>query len=643
MADDSSTISSEDGVSSAHDLLAVETPRTGARIGKYRLVRVLGQGGMGVVYEAVHEEISQRIAVKVMATRLSHRPSFQRRFLREAQASSKVRDAGLVQVFDYGTLPDGAAYIFMEFVEGCLLRTLLKQRAQASLPIDLALRLGGQLAASLQVAHDAGVVHRDIKPENVMLVRDAQAGSERVKILDFGIAKLMGTTAASARPARTPIGTPVYMSPEQCLGLPILDGKSDVYSLAVLLYEMLLGRPPFVPDPSDPQGVVRGHILDTPTPPRQLRHELSSELEQFLLRMLHKSPALRPTMQEVAEQLKTLATAGKPQIGIRFARGVGMVLLLLLLITPFVLEAYYYSQHAELWRPGRRPQMARISGTRFVIGSTQDEVENISNAIRAMGGNVPPELFNRETPERRVSVSDFFIDTYEVTNERYALWLNSQHSLQVKYDRQVYSGDILLADLYPKAQVGITVVLGRFIVKPELRDHPIVQVTWDGAQRYCAYYHKRLPTEAEWELAARGREGRHFPWGDQWPTCDSAVFDWSSLPELRCGHHLHGTSAVGSHSVDRTKEGVYDLGGNVAEWILDYYWEHYPRCAEASCINPLLSSAGKGPRQEGRRVVRGGSWFREFDALRGAGRSQAVQTAATSDIGFRCVRTIEPN
>jgi len=631
------SIPSDDGLFDTRDAPIKEAPRQGDKIGKYRLVRIIGEGGMGVVYEAVHEEIAQRAAVKMLAARLSNRPSFRQRFLREAQVSSKVRDPGLVQVFDYGTLPDGTPYILMEFVEGRPLRALMNQYGKGQLPIEITLRLVSQLAASLQVAHDAGIVHRDIKPENVMLIFDAQTGSERVKVLDFGIAKLMGTSSSAALTTRTPMGTPVYMSPEQCRGIPVLDGKSDVYSLGVLLYEMLVGRVPFVPDPLDPAGVVRRHVFDTPRPPRQSRREIPLELEQFVLRMLHKSPLLRPDMSEVARELRAILAAGSTTLGTRFAVIAVMVLVLLLLI-PLLLEARYYYLHAELWRPGHRPRMTRITGARFVIGSTQDEIENIAAEIHAMGGTAPTELFYRETPERRVSVSDFYIDNYEVSNERYARWLNGRRTLQVKYDRLVYEDGVLLLDMYEKPQAGIFHSQGYFAVREELRRSPVVQVTWDGAERYCAAHGMRLPTEAEWELSARGIEGRHFPWGDGLPACFTAVFDWRSLPNLRCGTDWKRPAAAGSLPFDRTPEGVHDLGGNVAEWVLDYYREHYPRCTGESCADPVVLRPGKGFAEAGRRVVRGGSWFREFDALRGAGRSQALQSSVTSDIGFRCAR-----
>jgi len=383
---------------------------------------------------------------------------------------------------------------------------------------------------------------------------------------------------------------------------------------------------------------LRRHVFDTPKPPSRLRPDIPVELEQFVLRMLHKSAALRPTMREVAERLLSLNKTTKPPRS-RFAVRMS-ILVFLLVLAALILETRHYYKHAELWLPGRKPEMARIRGARFIIGSTQDEIENISAEIREMGGSVPSELFYRETPERRVSVSDFFIDTHEVTQARYVDWLNSLSALRVEYGRQVYAGATLLVDLYPKFQVGITYVQGRFAVQKELRHHPVVQVTWDGAQQYCKTQGKRLPTEVEWELAARGIEGRHYPWGDQRPTCDSAVFDWRSLSGLHCGEPWKGTAAVASHEIDRTSEGVYDLGGNAAEWILDYYWEHYPRCAEESCLNPVLATPGPGPKQAGRRVVRGGSWYREFDAMRGAGRSQALQNGVTSDLGFRCVRPL---
>ncbi|MBP6743575.1 MAG: protein kinase, partial [Deltaproteobacteria bacterium] len=216
----------------------------GQRVGQYRVLRELGRGGMGVVYETLHDGISQRAALKTLHPELSRNPQFKKRFLNEARATSLAKHPGLVKVFDSGQLHDGTLYILMEFLDGeSLAKRLGDDDDQGDhhqrMPEVMALRLCRQMASALSAVHAEGIAHRDLKPANVLIVKDPEApAGERVKILDFGLAKLRadaqrigpGDTNTSAI-----MGTPAYMAPEQCRSLQQADGKSDVYSLGVML------------------------------------------------------------------------------------------------------------------------------------------------------------------------------------------------------------------------------------------------------------------------------------------------------------------------------------------------------------------------------------------------------------------------
>lgn len=640
----------------------IDVSRLRQRAGAYQLVRCLGRGGMGSVYEAVHATIGQRVAIKVMAPHLARRESYRKRFLQEAKAGSQVLHLGLVKIFDWGTLDDGVPYLIMEYLNGRLLRELLVQQPEGRLPLRTALRLVKQLADALHAAHEAGIVHRDLKPDNVMLVPDSEAESgERACLLDFGIAKFLRAPDLNTLPTNGPLGTPTYMSPEQCRNEP-LDGKSDVYSLGVVLYELLCGRVPFVPDLDFPARVTVRHVFDHPRSPRTHRPEIPNGVESFVLKLLEKDPEKRPTMAEAAVTLctliDTLNEAREPSVlrkwfrqnrGMRLALQAAMVIVLLLLTA---WEVYFIYWHDQFFWPGRTVKMVRIQTSTFAMGSTEEEARAALLWLNKQKGclDCKEDPFLRETPVRRVKVSAFFIDRYEVTNAEYTEWLN-EHLRQVKVRTwpnrlpQVFLGNDLLVDLAQELKgtqryAGLEYVPGkaaRFRSRSGYEMLPVVHVTWQGAQLFCQGQGKRLPTEAEWELAARGTDRRMYPWGSDEPGCSSAVFA-TSRSNLSCETEHMGPAPVGSMRADRSPFGVTDLAGNVAEWILDYYGERYEPCKDSVCPDPEVGRAPTGAPV--RRVIRGGSWYRELEACRSAGRSYLDPDQIYGDVGFRCVRPV---
>ncbi len=224
----------------------------GQRIGNYRVMRKIGEGGMGAVFEAIHEQIERRVAIKVLHAKYTQEPEIAKRFINEARAVNIVQHSGLVGAYEFGTLPDGAAYIVMEYLDGETLSARLRKSGGV---LGLAsLNLTRQIASALAAAHQKGIIHRDLKPANVIVVPEPEApGGERAKILDFGIAKVTppkgeeGPTGGGELKTRTGVfmGTPKYMAPEQCRGAGTVDDKADVYSLGAMFYQMLSGRPPF--------------------------------------------------------------------------------------------------------------------------------------------------------------------------------------------------------------------------------------------------------------------------------------------------------------------------------------------------------------------------------------------------------------
>ncbi|PYQ63947.1 MAG: hypothetical protein DMF53_08760 [Acidobacteria bacterium] len=265
-------------------------------LGPYRLVREIGSGGMGVVYEAEDTRLRRRVAIKLLPPEHSRDRAAKDRFLREARAASALDDPHICTVHDVGE-HDGRLYIVMTYYEG---ETLKERLARGPLPVDEARRIAIQVARALARAHEAGIVHRDIKPANVMLTRRGE-----VKVLDFGIAKMSGDTTLT-RTGSSP-GTPAYMSPEQARGEPV-DGRTDLWSLGVLLYEMLAGRRPFAGD--DEPAVLSAIQSREPERLDRIRPEVPPDLARTVAKALAKEPGRR--QQSAGELLGELETGKAP-------------------------------------------------------------------------------------------------------------------------------------------------------------------------------------------------------------------------------------------------------------------------------------------------------------------------------------------
>ena len=293
------------------------------QIGPYRIIRPLGEGGMGAVYEAMQEPIGRRVALKILLPQYAANRDSLQRFFNEARAVNLIEHPSIVQVSDYSQAPDGTAYLVMEYLRGEVLAERLNRLHDTGsrLPLADVLQISAQIAGALAAAHEKSVIHRDLKPSNVMLVRDsAVPRGERVKVLDFGIAKLLQGQAKETAPNAV-MGTPQYMSPEQCRGAGGVDEKTDVYALGLMLFEMIAGRPPFIAE--IPIEYIGQHAFREPPPLQSFAPTISDKLASFVHSLLVKDKALRPLMREVEAELTsqleqlpsgTLLTAAEPII-----------------------------------------------------------------------------------------------------------------------------------------------------------------------------------------------------------------------------------------------------------------------------------------------------------------------------------------
>ncbi len=249
--------------------------------GRYRVEQELGRGGMAKVFRGQDTVLGRTVAIKILAPQFADDPNFVTRFRREAQAAARISNQHIVSVFDTGS-DDGVHYIVMEYVEGKTLAEFLTGggRIMPDRAIDIAM----DGCRALQAAHAQGVIHRDIKPGNIMLTPRGE-----VKVSDFGIAR-MSTSAETIAETAAVLGTASYLSPEQAQGQAV-DGRSDIYSLGCVLYEMVTGRPPFLGE--SPVAVASKHVLEQPTPPSKLNRDVTPDLDAVILRAMAKNPANR--------------------------------------------------------------------------------------------------------------------------------------------------------------------------------------------------------------------------------------------------------------------------------------------------------------------------------------------------------------
>lgn len=274
------------------------------KLGRYLISSELGQGAMGVVYKAVDPLIDRTVAIKTINLDLSkdELENFERRFQREVQSAGRLSHPNIVTIYDMGKA-EGVAYMAMEFLEGKELREILD--SGAVLPIEKIAHIGAQVAEGLAFAHEHGVVHRDIKPSNIMILRSGMA-----KITDFGIAQM---SSGSRTMAGMVLGSPKYMSPEQVVGQPV-DGRSDIFSLGAVLYEMLTGRPPFNGD--NISSIMYQVLNEMPPAPRMLNQGIPESIDYIVMKTLAKHPDERyQSARELARDLRKYKTWTLPAAG----------------------------------------------------------------------------------------------------------------------------------------------------------------------------------------------------------------------------------------------------------------------------------------------------------------------------------------
>ena len=689
--------------------------------GKYELVRLMGQGGMGAVWEGRHVQIGRRAALKFLHPQVAHDAEIASRFLREAQAAAAIGSDHIVDIYDVGQLPGGEPFLVMEYLSGEDLGSLIARFT--SLPPAMAVGLSLQICDALTPAHARGIVHRDLKPANLFLTR---LGDQEgwLKVLDFGIAKarraLTGRTSSQLTRTGTTLGTPHYMAPEQFVGTKDVDQRADVYSTGVILYEMLTGRTPF--DGETYEELIIRVATEKPTPPRALKPELDESLEQVVLRSMERGPEQRfSSMEDLAVALRPLA--GTEQQSLTPATVVSRQddvstqaspvtpgasdLLRPTEATPIGAQAIpdppinqpaltptvagpptppsrtgpqastptAWESEATVSHPSARssrlPLMMGVAAVSLVVagavvvalvlatgeqeqsaprpanGPTQDDGSAASKALEVSAAmkrerradsqaspksnawvrieaappntllGLPAQMSGSEErgfrASRRVSAPTYpyEIQQHEVTWEELRPWL-------AKHPEHAVTQPLWLP------------------VKSSER-YPATSVPWSVAQTYCKSLGGSLPTEEEWEYAARGPERRPYPWGTQ-------EVDLAKTHVYRPERPL---SQAMSNDQDATpgdaSRVVFDLLGNAREWTADLWREDEPGQDESWVqVGEMSFRAVRGlppNTEQPSSVPFVGTAHRSALCATGDCPGETVKVLAY--VGFRCSRRVQ--
>ncbi|HVF24970.1 MAG TPA: bifunctional serine/threonine-protein kinase/formylglycine-generating enzyme family protein [Anaerolineales bacterium] len=553
----------------------------GKTIGNVRIDKLLARGGMAEVYLGLHRNLDRLVAIKLLHSYIEEEPLLIERFHREAKVVAGLRHPNIVQIFDFDTV-DGHPFIVMEYLKGPTLATYLRHLHQRKkrIPPDQVARLLKEISVALDYAHKQGVIHRDIKPGNIILHNKTEditvdkplTNDVEAIITDFGLVRIMNTASQTASGMVS--GTPAYMSPEQARG-DQTDHRTDIYSLGVVLYEMLAGRVPFEADST--LTVLHMQIHTTPPPiagihanvqqviDRALvknpdeRYQTSRELAMDYYRSIGMTPQAA-TIQEAhpvraapsdASQSQPIelrqVTEEKPQTKseavpkpTRSRTWIGVGIFSLVCITLLAIGGYRLLSAGPILPNSTETLSPEIPNTS--ISPLPSEAPSLPEATEMVKvdagtyevGKDPAD--NYHTAPQSIALNEFWIDQYQTTNAEYEQYLTA---------------------------TGAPTPL----VWPSEQNHPVRGVTWDQALAYCGWLNKRLPSEAEWEAAGRGpgSDPQLYPWGDD-PTDGGNALQ---LPN-------QNTYEIGSQPFNVSPLQLYDMVGNVWEWVGEPYRDLSP-------------------------------------------------------------------
>lgn len=623
----------------------------GREIDRYKIVEKIGAGGMATVYKAYDTRLERDVAVKVIRRDAFHPDEIGvllKRFEREAKSLGRLSHPNIVGVIDFGEF-EGSPYLVMEYLPGGTLRDRLgkpypwREAVQMILPI----------AQALEYVHDRNIINRDIKPSNVLMTENGQP-----LLTDFGLLKVFGEKNkdnTSLTATGIGLGTPDYMAPEQWRGEAT--AKSDLYSLGVILYEMITGYRPYIAD--TPAGVLLAQANEPLPLPTKYVPDLPKDIESILLKTLAKEPANRyENVHAFITELENLLAGRvvsastinteklreqmtgttRPSYQPAQVRNKWIPLFILLIgfgiISAFGIGGYFIFANPGIISPQPGPSLTQSPAitipptfTAVPPTNTLESTPTSEPTFLPTATSLAPEIRDSRNihmvlvpageftmgsddtgnpsskPAHTVYLDAYYIDKFEVSNENY-----DACAYAVECRKPLNTG---------------SVTRRRYFNNPVFANYPVIYVEWKMAQQYCQWRGGRLPTEAEWEKAARGTDARVYPWMANELNCSYANY-------YGC---IGDTSPVDQYDVGVSAYGAYGMAGNVWEWT-------------SSLFGLYPYDAGDGREDQkarGKRIVRGGSWynFGGIASVRVDIRFDIEPGYSGAYVGFRCVHPVE--
>ena len=657
--------------------------------GKYRIDEVVASGGFALVYRAMHLAWNRPVAIKAFYA-LADLPEASRaklveEFVREGALLAELseRSAAIVQARDVGTLTtasgDHVPYMILEWLDGATLEAVLRDERARGEPLRTAAEMVALLdpiAEALALAHRKGIAHRDVKPPNIYILGNPRAAHCTLKLLDFGIAKVVQDAQKIGGSFTKTSGnvtsfTPAYAAPEQFSRTHGATGPwTDVFALALVASEVLSGKAPLQGDSFVQLGYAAADRTTRPTP-RTLGVAISDEVEVVFAKALSVTPsdryqtadefwnALRKALAMAPMQTASdasspsaMSASGDPRafaetqqaaavthppspstVGRRFWVVAAAALLLAGGTIAFV---FFRQPKASVATPP-----PALPTTRAAHEACPKDAVLVLGGPSFQGTDHPPPkdpYLANEKPQHPVRLSPFCIDRYEVSLDKY---VGCSTSGACSRASKVNAPLDSFSDAQHKAYDPVCNENDR----AGRGKHPVNCVSWDQAQKFCAQAGGQLPTEAQWEFAARGNDQRVYPWGDDQPNaktgnaCGTECVAWAKEHGVEgdfpgamydANDNFPTTAPIGSFAGGASQLGIEDLVGNVAEWTADYY-APYPPDTKTEAVDP------KGPEKGSERVIRGGAWNASIvEWARPTLRFHAVETNQNHGTGFRC-------